>query len=141
MLGGVIGGVCGVTGCDFSGDEKITLGDDIYKANSTDSPTPAPSRRLVASEPPGLVFVNAPAAPYNDVDDESVFYPSLSPELTFQPSMDSASNGGAGMPTAPAGIKLNVILPTAIVVDAMLISGYLCIHYCRWVRQKNKELM
>lgn len=132
VLGGVIGGVCGISGCDFSRDEKLNLGDDMYRGNSTDSPTPAPSRRLVASEPPVLSSVNAPTAPYIDFGDESLSYPSFSPVLTFQPSVGSAANGGAGMPTATARIKLVVILPIAIIVDAMLIVGYLCFHYSRW---------
>lgn len=139
VLGVVMGGVCGSTGCDFSRSETApALGNDMYRGNATDSPTPAPSRRLVASESPVWVSVEGPNAPYND-SDESLYYPSWSPVFSVPPTMISGEKDGPAMPTSStAGIQLMVILPIAIIVDAMLIVGYLYFHYSRWIRRRNK---
>ena len=138
VLGGVMGGVCGISGCDFSTNEETKLGNNMYGANLTDFPTPAPSRRLVTSEPPVVGSVDAPTPQYN-VSDESFSLPSVSPVFTFQPSTTTAADGGAaGMSTASSSsIKWIVIVPIAIIVDAMLIVGYLCYHYSRWTRRRK----
>ncbi len=138
VVGGVIGGVCGMSGCTFSDDPSndTAVGNNVPEVNSTDSPTPSPSRRLVASNSPfGVgVTVTAPTiVPANDVA-ESLEFPSVSPVATSRPTMSSTADGHAS--TLAPGMKLIVILPIALLVDAILIVGYLYYHYSRWIRRK-----
>ena len=144
VLGGVIGGVCGISGCTFSDDPNIgtapVVGNNVPDVNATDSPTPSPSRRLVASDSPfgvGVTITAPTIVPANDLA-ESLDFPSISPVATSPPTMSSTADEDAS--TLAPGMKLIVILPIALLVDAILIIVYLYYHYSRWIRRKQEGL-
>jgi hypothetical protein len=135
----VMGGICGISGCNLSNHE-IAL-DNNQSPNSTEVPTPSPSRRRIWSDNPSVSVVASPT--YYDADttmvpsgsipkSEVAAPPSEFPSYTMRPTLSPTMNDSFS--TEKGGVNMIVVIPVAIVVDAILIVSYLFYHY----RRRNK---
>jgi hypothetical protein len=147
VLVGVIGGVCGMSGCHLTNRTVPFGNENNTSANHSVGPTSSPSRYLATTDAPAVAI--AVDAPTNTSDTaeiltptgtgfESLSYPSSSPHYrdTIHPTTSPTKAGTVSKEAI--GVRLRIIVPTAIAVDLVLTITFLFCHYTKWIKTKNK---